>query len=115
MGLVGRPGRCYRSGQMAEVLPNPKYPPTRMPPPGPHPKRSTAKQQAIELQQLLMDDARTEEKGAVRAQIARAWVDLQEMQLRLAMKPAPKPIDVSTLRKAKRKAPDAPFSDPSNG
>lgn len=64
---------------------------------------STARQQAVELQELLMADARTETKGVVRAQIARAWVDLQEMRLRLAMKPAPKPIDVSTLKRKRQK------------
>lgn len=49
-----------------------------------------------------MQDARNKETSAsVRAQLARAWVDLQEMRLRLAMKPAPKPVDVSAIEQAK--------------
>lgn len=67
------------------------------------PQKPKASVDCLELQRLMMDDARKETVApAVRAQIARAWVDLQEMRLRLAMKPAPKPIDV-TDRQAKRK------------
>ena len=74
-------------------------------PKGPgHKKRSTACAQVLELQELLMGDARCGDvKGVARAQIARAWVDLQEMRLRLAMKPAPKPVDVSDRQPAARR------------
>jgi hypothetical protein len=63
-----------------------------------------------------MEDMRREEKGAVRAQIARAWVDVQEMRLRLSMKPAPKPIDVTLLKKQRKPAGGsaASFSDPTS-
>lgn len=49
-----------------------------------------------------MDDARNPDVPAsVRAQVARAWSDLQDMRLRMAMKPAPKPIDVAQSNKIK--------------
>lgn len=84
---------------------------------GTRPNKPKAAFQAIELQDLLMSDARSGEvTPAVRAQLARAWVDLQEMRLRLAMKPAPKPVDVSTYRKTRKStstlAPEAPGSTP---
>ena len=83
---------------------------------GTRPNKPKAAFQAVELQELLMADARSGEvTPAVRAQLARAWVDLQEMRLRLAMKPAPKPIDVSGLRKTRQKtslAPEAPATPP---
>ena len=89
---------------IADALPTGELTATLKPKVKGHPKCSTAKAQAQELQALLMKDARMEDvKGAVRAQIARAWVDLQEMRLRLAMKPAPKPIDVSDRANGKRK------------
>jgi hypothetical protein len=73
------------------------------------PIRAKAAAYAIELQDLLMNDARDGEVTAsVRAQIARAWVDLQEMRLRLAMKPAPKPIDTTQLQPRQRKSPGTP-------
>lgn len=99
---------------MSQSLAPEKSKPRNLPPPGPHPRASTSKMQAIELQKLLMEDARNEEKGAVRAQIARAWVDVQEMRLRLAMKAPPKPIDTLLLKKQRKpKSNDSPFSDPS--
>ena len=52
--------------------------------------------QAKELQELIMEDARSEElKPLIRAGLARAFVELEMLKLRLRMKPAPKPIDVS--------------------
>jgi hypothetical protein len=67
--------------------------------------RGKASVDALELQRLLMSDARNPETVAsVRSQIARAWVDLQEMRLRLAMKPAPKPIDVTLVGKGRSPA-----------
>lgn len=74
----------------------PKSPKTR-------PQKPRASVDALELQRLLMEDARKGDlPAAVRAQVSRAWVDLQEMRLRLAMKPAPKPIDVSAAHKQRR-------------
>ena len=61
--------------------------------------------QAIELQQLMMNDARNPDlKPIIRAGIARAFVELEMLKLRLRMKPAPKPVDVSKPRKSSRKA-----------
>lgn len=69
------------------------------------PNKPKASVHALELQRLLMTKAREEDvPGSVLAQISRAWVDLQEMRLRLAMKPAPKPIDVSLLKSQKPQA-----------
>jgi hypothetical protein len=70
------------------------------------PVRSKAAAYAIELQDIALRDCRAETTPVhIRAALMRAWVDLQEMRLRLAMKPAPKPIDVSTLHpKPKRTA-----------
>lgn len=80
------------------------------------PTKGKDARQAIELQELLMRDANNDQtSAAVRAQIARAWGDLQKLRLQMAMKPAPKPIDVSTLKRGKAKAslaPEAPTSTP---
>jgi hypothetical protein len=79
------------------------------------PVRSRAAQDAIELQAIAMRDCLKDETPVhVRAALMRAWVDLQEMRLRLAMKPAPKPIDVSDRAKRGRKqsAPVAPLPSP---
>jgi hypothetical protein len=58
---------------------------------------------AVELQGLLMNDARKEDLTAsARSQVARAFVELEELKLRLKMKPAPKPIDVSNGLRRKR-------------
>ncbi len=87
---------------IADALPPGELSATLKPKEKGHPKCSTAKAQAQELQALLMKDARLDKHaGAIRSQLARAWVDLQEMRLRLAMKPAPKPIDVSDRTKRK--------------
>jgi hypothetical protein len=59
---------------------------------------------AVELQRLMMGDARKEDlKPLVRAGIARAFVELEMLKLRLRMKPAPKPIDVTSLQTKKVK------------
>ncbi len=68
-----------------------------------HPKVSRAASEACELQRLMMEDVRKPDvKPSVRALIARSWVQVQEMRLRIAMKPAPKPIDVQQPAKARR-------------
>lgn len=57
----------------------------------------------LDLQALLMDDARKPEiKPSVRAMVSRAWKELQELRLRLQMKPAPKPIDVQPRQPRRR-------------
>ena len=66
-------------------------------------------ERAVELQNLLMDDARKEDlKPIVRAGIARAFKELEELKLRIKMKPAPKPIDVQLHSRSKAK-PKATF------
>jgi len=68
------------------------------------PTRAKAIIEALELQRLMMVDARSKDvKPNVRAVIARSWVLVQEMRLRLAMKPAPKPINVEDLERAKER------------
>jgi len=75
--------------------------------------------QALELQAILMDDARNEQTtAAARAQAARAWVDLEQQKRVILGLGAPKPVAAAndpTLQPAKRKArsqdspsPDAP-------
>lgn len=52
------------------------------------------------MQELLFTDAQCPDyKGPKRAMITRAWKELQELRLRISMKPAPKPIDVTPKRK----------------
>ena len=58
---------------------------------------------AIELQRLIVQDARKDDlKPIIRAGLARAFCELEMLKLRLRMKPAPKPIDVQP-KKAKVK------------
>ena len=59
--------------------------------------------QALELQELLMNDARQPNLNPVsRAIIARAWRDMEAIKREIKMKPKPKPVDVPYG--AKRKA-----------
>ena len=54
--------------------------------------------QLKELQAILMDAAKSEEiTPSALAQVTRAFTDAEEMKLRIRMKPAPKPVDVSTV------------------
>jgi hypothetical protein len=46
-----------------------------------------------------------EVKGAVLSGLARAYKELEELKLRLKMKPAPKPIDVTPKQRSRRDAP----------
>lgn len=86
------------SNTLAAPLPE-KSPKTR-------PVQSRAATEIKELQRLMMADARAGARNNVLPQLARAYVDCQEMRLRLAMKPAPKPIDVSLKPRKSRKSQD---------
>lgn len=71
------------------------------------PKRSEAFRNALELQRLLMDDARQSDvKPLIRAGIARAFCELEETKRKLRMRPLPKAVDVTQLKK-QRKAVDS--------
>lgn len=61
---------------------------------------------AVELQQLIMAAARSEETTAsALAQLARAWSELEGRKRIIKMKPDPKPIDVSApIRRPKASA-----------
>jgi hypothetical protein len=66
-------------------------------------RRKSPYSQALELQDLLMKDARQAEiKPVARAIVARAWRDLEAMKREITMKPKPKPIDVDSVALAKR-------------
>jgi hypothetical protein len=76
------------------------------------PRRKPAMTQILELQERLQKDALSDETTpAVRAQIARAWCDLQEERRKLQMRPLPKPIDVSDKRKPRSKANESGLSE----
>ena len=79
-------------------------------------RRKSPYSQALELQDLLMKDARQAEiKPVARAIVARAWRDLEAMKREITMKPKPKPIDVDPVALAKRgrrTTADARFAEP---
>lgn len=55
---------------------------------------------AVQMQRVILADALnvlTDVK--LKPQLARAYKELEELKLRLRMKPAPKPIDVSKVQK----------------
>lgn len=55
------------------------------------------------MQRLILNDARDPDvKPSERAQIARAYCDLEETKRRLRMKPLPKSVDTTKLAKSKR-------------
>lgn len=59
-----------------------------------------------------MKDARKDDlKPITRAAIARAFVDLETLKLRMRMKPAPKAVDVSTFLKPKAKPAGPGFAE----
>jgi hypothetical protein len=75
-------------------------------------RRPSPMSQILDLQAQLKNDALdAETTPAVRAQIARAWCDLQEERRKLQMRPLPKPIDVSDKRKHKNKTNDSGLSE----
>jgi hypothetical protein len=68
-------------------------------------RRKSPYSQALELQDLLMKDAREAMlKPVSRAIVARAWRELEQLKREIKMKPKPKPIDVTQddRRRAKR-------------
>jgi len=68
------------------------------------PHYSKASAQAVEIQRLLAEDAVNAKDGKERAFIARAWCDVNEERRKLAMRPLPKPVDVSKLPKRGRRS-----------
>jgi hypothetical protein len=59
--------------------------------------------QMLELQSLMMQDARNPEcTFSVRTQIARSYAVLEEEKRKLKMRPLPKPIDTEKLKKPKQ-------------
>jgi len=69
---------------------------------------------ALEIQQLVVDDAKNEEcTRKERCMLARAFKELEELKLRLRMKGPPKPVDPAELdrAKAKRNAPAQGFTE----
>ena len=91
-----------------DALPTQAVHPTKprqgFPPAGPHPKRSTAMTQLLKLQELLFEDACSDESKGKRFLSSRAWKELQELRLRLQMKAPPKPVDVAEIERLKAKA-----------
>ena len=70
---------------------------------------------AVLLQRLMVDTAKsTESKPLERASCARAFVELEEMKRKIAMRPLPKAIDVSKApgRGRRSRAKDASFEEP---
>lgn len=60
---------------------------------------------AVAIQTLIANDAKDEEcDPKTRCLLARAYKELEELKLRLKMKPAPKPVDVSKLQKPNRRS-----------
>ena len=58
--------------------------------------------QAVELQHLILNDARKEDlKPVARATIARAFCELEETKRKLKMRPLPKPVDATNYRKSR--------------
>jgi hypothetical protein len=57
----------------------------------------------------MTDAQKPELKPIVRAGLARAFCELEEMKRKIAMRPLPKPIDVSKPKQSRAK-PDAPAS-----
>jgi hypothetical protein len=66
------------------------------------PKYSTAYSQAVAMQQMLLADAlKPETPPRERAQVARAWAELEERKRVLRMKPKPRDVDVLELQRRK--------------
>ena len=68
--------------------------------------------QLCEMQRALYRDALSEEITATaRAQVARAWCELEERKRVIRMKPAPKPVEVQVKPRGKRLDTQAAFSE----
>jgi len=66
-------------------------------------RRKSPYSQALELQDLLMEEARSAKgKPMARAVVARAWRDLEDMKRRIQGKADPKPVDVAKARNEER-------------
>jgi hypothetical protein len=57
--------------------------------------------QCGELQTLILKDAKVS-KGSALGQLAKSFVSLEQLKLRIRMKPAPKPVEVQPRGKAKQ-------------
>jgi hypothetical protein len=67
------------------------------------PGRRGSMAQLLEIQRVVFEDARNEKtKPHLRAGLARAWKELEELKRKIKGKPDPKPIDVSPEAQAKR-------------
>lgn len=76
-----------------------------VPPYIPTVKFSAAYRDALAIQRLVARDAKSEEVGPKeRCLLARAFKELEELKLRLRMKPAPKPVDVTKIIKPRGSA-----------
>ena len=70
------------------------------------PKCSTAFSQAVAMQRMLLADAlKPETPPRERAQVARAWAELEERKRILRMKPKPKDVDVEKLKREEERSP----------
>jgi hypothetical protein len=68
--------------------------------------RKSPHSQTIELQELLIEEARNAKgKPMARAVVARAWKELEYLKRDIKMKPKPKPVDVAALEAEKRRHP----------
>lgn len=74
---------------------------------------SDAARQGKEIQRLLARDAIEAPDGKTRAFIARSWCDVTEERRKLAMRPLPKPIDVTKTGRRHRSAPVQEPTEPS--
>ena len=76
-------------------------------------RRKSPYSQALELQDLLMKDAREAMlKPVSRAIVARAWRELEQLKREIKMKPKPKPVDVAAIEAEKRRRQRLEFSGP---
>ena len=79
------------------------------------PNCSTAYSQAVAMQHVLLADAlKPETPPRERAQVARAWCELEERKRILKMKPKPRDVEVANAKQRRRRPqPDfAPESEP---
>lgn len=75
-------------------------------------KYSEAYHNALELQRLVMKDARLEStEPSVRANIARAFVTLEELKRLIRGKPGVKPVDADKLVRPRRTPVEPSFTE----
>lgn len=64
-----------------------------------HLNHKNSYQQAMELQRLILNDAKDPTlKPVIRAALARAFCELEETKRKIKMRPLPKAIDVQKVR-----------------